>query len=340
MRYHEPEATLAPSGAVDALRLACVNKLIGRGSTESLSSQSIYTDNLTAALSFTSVAPEAYAACHDGVYKGPSAPSQHDRLVKLRDDHNAALVPHDTTSASVLVLHRHSNTDDARLWLSVRPSRAEYMMRKSEWQSAARLRLLMPPLNDPHPSCVCGQACSWDKFVVHALDCKHVTGYTRTNRHNLIRDTFKKVLRTHGFTPETKEPRLFDGCTTGPDILFQVGSEFVLIDVSVVNPLAPSYVEHEARFPNYVFDLKERDKNNKYAESAKARNMEFHPFVLSVFGLASPNAKALIKRLSGYCADPKGFVDHMWMAMGVAVQIGNAKLLCSACKSTALAGLR
>ena len=59
-----------------------------------------------------------------------------------------------------------------------------------------------------------------------------------------------------------------------------------------------------------------------------------------VFGRASPNAKALIKRLSRFCVDPKGFEDHMWMSIGVALQVGNAKLLCAACKSTALAGLR
>eukprot|EP00759_Apiculatamorpha_spiralis_P039789 PhF_6_TR38624/c5_g3_i1/m.57589 len=101
-----------------------------------------------------------------------------------------------------------------------------------------RARYLIPPVDGPWIECVCHTTLPAKEFVVHALDCKKVTGHTWATRHALVKRTLIKVLKQ--YDPDPQEHRYEDG--KGPDILFQLGSQLTAVDVTIVNPLTDTYV--------------------------------------------------------------------------------------------------
>jgi hypothetical protein len=109
-----------------------------------------------------------------------------------------------------------------------------------------------------------------------------------------------------------------------------LGTSLVLVDVTIVNPLADTYVVAEATTPGNTLRLAEAAKDKRHVTSAEARNMLFYPLALTTFGTLGPRSLALLRKCSQLTADPRGFMRHMCMALSVAVQIGNARILTAA----------
>jgi hypothetical protein len=160
---------------------------------------------------------------------------------------------------------------------------------------------------------------------VHALDCNKVRGYTWATRHAHVKRVFRKLLVSYGFHPDAHEPRFDAG--SGPDVCFQLGDSLALVDVTIVNPLAETYVDAEAREPGRTLRRADDGKDASYLSMAKARGMTFKPLAMSVFGEPSPQALALLRDLSAYTLNPSGFMTHALSALGVAIQIGNAGIV-------------
>ena len=133
-----------------------------------------------------------------------------------------------------------------------------------------KIRYLLPPSNQDNPSCVCGKTPGRQNFVVHALSCNKIHGFTWASRHALLKVAFKKVLRQYGFRPDEREPR-FDG--EGPDVCFMLSDGPVLVDVTVVCPLAISYVETEAATHGSTLAAAEAEKIRLYSRLAADRGM-------------------------------------------------------------------
>ena len=165
-------------------------------------------------------------------------------------------------------------------------------------------------------------------FVVHSLNCNRVVGYTWASRHAHVKRVFKNVLRQYGFMPDQNEPRFVGG--VGPDVCFQLGKHMALVDVTVVNPLADSYVAAEAVEAGTTLRRADEKKDSKYTTLAEDRLMTFHPLALSVFGTPSQSSLTLLRKASRCTADPDGFLRHMFSALQVAVQVGNARILMAA----------
>jgi hypothetical protein len=163
--------------------------------------------------------------------------------------------------------------------------------------------------------------------VVHALDCNKVRGYTWASRHALVKKVLKNVLRQYGFLPDNREPR-FNG--VGPDVCFLLGTTLIIVDVSVVNPLADSYVTAEAQAAGATLAAAEDRKNDRHVAPAEARKMTFYPLVISTFGTPSSRSLTLLRKCAMYTANPTGFMTHMCSALAVAVQIGNARIVMAA----------
>jgi hypothetical protein len=281
--------------------------------------------DLLASVAFTELAEIAYKACHDGVFSPTTARDQRTLVCEYHERRmEEALLAAPSSPLDVVHL-RMLHAKGSRLWLECRPNRPEYLMRRSEWETAARLRYLIPPTEDARPMCVCGRQCTRADFVVHALDCNKVRGYTWASRHARVKRTFSSLLRAYGFHPDAHEPR-FDG-GSGPDVCFQLGDNLVLVDVTVVNPLASSYVEAEARAPGHTLAGADARKSAVHTAMAEARGMVFKPLALTVFGEPSKASLQLLRDISKHTADPGGFMTHALSALGVAVQVGNAGIV-------------
>ena len=137
-------------------------------------------------------------------------------------------------------------------------------MRDPQWETAARLRYLVAPTSEPELQCVCGATLRNEEFCVHALDCKKVKGKTQASRHKEVKEALH-----YGFKPDLCEPR-FDNCR-GPDICFQLGKKLALVDVTVVDLLASSYVDKEAATPSHTLRLAEVNKRRSHEEMTAVR---------------------------------------------------------------------
>ena len=58
--------------------------------------------------------------------------------------------------------------------------------------------------------------------------------------------------------------------------------------------------------------------------------MEFHPLAFTTFGAPGRKTEAFLRHLATYTEDPTGFMRHMLSALGVAVQVGNARIVAAA----------
>ena len=145
-----------------------------------------------------------------------------------------------------------------------------------QWSNEGRLshlRALRCPSTYP-PLKTVSQTCSAADFVVHALSCNKVSGYTWASRHAHVKKTFKAVLSQYGFHPDAKEPR-FNG--TCPYVCFMLGMTLALVDVVACNPLGESYVYAEADIPGTTLARAETLKDHEHFDKADKRDMVFLP---------------------------------------------------------------
>ena len=270
----------------------------------------------------------AYEACLNGVNGIPGTPSQHDLAQKFMQTERMTWLTQSAIEGSRTVVHAKMLTlKGSCLWLECRPNRSEYLMRQAHWEVALRLRYLIPPTNDKSIECACGRQCRAEDFVVHALCCNKVSGYTWASRHAHVKKIFKSVISQYGFRPDAKEPR-FNG--KGPDVCFMLGMDLALVDVVVCNPLGKTYVKAEADTPGTTLERAETLKHHEHFEKAGKRTMVFFPLALTIFGQLGIKSLTLLRKCSRYTADPGGFMAHMTTALAVAVQIGNAQMVLAA----------
>lgn len=329
-RTHTPETSSSANELVDDLARQCLTTLMGGDTTLKvrLFSNPIHASDLLASVSFVKLAPMAYAACLNGVNGIPDTPSQHD-LVKIfiNKERTTWLSENKDMDPRAVVHARMLTLRGSRLWLECRPNRGEYFIRYAQWEIALRIRYLLPPTNDISQECVCGLQCSAADFVVHALSCNKVSGYTSASRHAHVKKTFKAVLSQYGFRPDAKEPR-FNG--KGPDVCFMMGMDLAVVDVVVINPLAESYVYAEYDTPGKTLVSAEKLKDHTHFDKMDKRTMIFFPLALTIYGQLGIRSLTLLRKCSRYTADPGGFMSHMTTALAVAVQIGNAQMVLAA----------
>ena len=329
-RTHTPDTSRSANELVDDLARKCLVTLMGGDPTleARLFSNPLFTSDLLASVSFAKLAPMAYEACLNGVNDIPETPSQHDLVKKFMNTERITWLAELETKDPRAIVHAIMLTlKGSRQWLECRPNRGEYFMRHAVWEVALRIRYLIPPTNDRYTECVCGLQCSAADFVVHALSCNKVSGYTWASRHALVKRVFKAVLSQYGFRPDAKEPR-FNGA--GPDVCFMMGMDIALIDVVVCNPLAESYVYAEAKNPGETLARAEIGKIHEHTVNTRNREMKFYPLAMTIFGQLGRKSLGMLKKCSRFTADPRGFMAHMTTALSVAVQLGNAQMVIAA----------
>ena len=336
VRTHDPPVTKVANTQVDKAVLACAEALLGgMGSLgKTPFSNNLFTADFLGTIPFAHKAEDMQAKAKNALQGRPQGMSAKEQRRNLCE---AALGKAPT--ATQLVCMRQTQNIHSTKWMNAWPNRPEYYMRDPQWETAARLRYLVAPTSEPELQCVCGATLRNEEFCVHALDCKKVKGKTQASRHKEVKETFRNLLVQYGFKPDLHEPRFDNG--RGPDICFQLGRKTALVDVTVVNPLAPSYVEKEAAEPSHTLRMAEANKRRSHDEMATARGMEFYPLAFTTYGIPGPETLNFLTKVArAHSSDKNGCMSHLLMAIGVAIQKGNAQIVQAAVQDWYRRGVR
>ena len=178
----------------------------------------------------------------------------------------------------------------------------------------------------PH-QCHCGAQV--DAFGRHAFVCKKAAG--RSIRHHALNELVARALSAAAI-PNTKEPQGLcrsdgkrpDGLTLVP---WQSGRSLVW-DVTVVCPLADSYVASAAREARSVAELAATKKEDKY--SGLAAEYIFQPIAVETLGPINESASdffsLLAKKISHHSVDERE-TAFLFQRVSVLVQRFNGVLL-------------
>ena len=164
-------------------------------------------------------------------------------------------------------------------------------------------------------------------MAAHFLSCKKVQGYTKIHRHDELARAFARVLGRHDISSckVSAGYALQDG--RRPDLLVFLPSAIYCLDFAVVTSMAPSYVSHCVRRPEYALQVREHAKNKFHGPSAVANGHWFVPMVWDAMGSHGQAVAFFLGVLEYAVANGKQVVADLHRACSAAIQIGNARLL-------------
>ena len=336
VRTHEPGVTKKANLQVDAAITACSEALIGgmgaMGTTPFINK--LFTADFLGTIPFEDKAEDMQAIAVNALQgQPPGTPAREQRHA-----YRAAAMDKAPSATHLVCMRQIQNTHSTK-WMNAWPNRPEYYMRDPEWETAARLRYMVAPTSEPEIQCVCGAALKNEEFCVHTMDCKKVRGKHKPLATRGSRKLSAYLLIQYGFSPDLVEPRFDNG--RGPDICFLLGRKLVLVDVTVVNPLAPSYVDREAAEPSFTVRQAERLKRRTHEEMAGAREMDFFPLAFTTYGVPGPETLQFLNLVARKATGEKnGCLSHFIMAIGVAIQKGNAQIAHTAVQNWYRRGVR
>ena len=139
--------------------------------------------------------------------------------------------------------------------------------------------------------CACGEA---HPTITHVLSCKKLRG--RFVRHDVIVNLLASITRRLGLTAIT-EVMVVEGKQKRMDIVITLPTRRVWIDVSIINPLAPSYLRHKDPKSS-----REKAKTSNWGAHAEQRGVEFIPFIVDVYGGIGEQAKKWLGELARVAA--------------------------------------
>ena len=138
----------------------------------------------------------------------------------------------------------------------------------------------------PNLVCCCGKTTT---SLDHILSCKKLRG--RFVRHDVIVGLLNSMLRDAGVVART-EVYVIGGSQKRMDIvIYQPSGERIWIDVSVVNPEAPSYLGKT----DAAVEIRGKEKQAKWSKLAKERGIEFIPAVFDVYGHAGAGLESILQ---------------------------------------------
>jgi hypothetical protein len=145
------------------------------------------------------------------------------------------------------------------------------------------------------PSCTSG---TLDIFGNHAASCP--SGLTR--RHNRVRDALHTLAQQAGMHAEKEKPYLLkDDPTLRPADVYITQWHLdrpICLDVSIVNPVAPSNVVRAATHLAATAQASEQTKLIMYGTKCADNQLEFCPLVMESFGGFGPLAIPIFKKIS------------------------------------------
>jgi hypothetical protein len=232
-----------------------------------------------------------------------------------------------------------SNFKGSGSWLAGRGHKVfygEFELKGETYREALRMRLLLPPVTAhthehrwAQRKCTCGRELKLGQDPFHLLDCAHGQWYF-TRRH----DAVKLILAKHieksypdGKVVVEEVFTLDSGKVMKADITlrFPGSDDFYVIDVSIVEPAAPSYVkcgsnEHRDAANN----AREQNKISKYEilRNKEPAAFRFVPFVIEATGRLGIHGRAFLGELF-----TKQQTTKLMMQIGAKIMKFNASMM-------------
>ncbi len=185
--------------------------------------------------------------------------------------------------------------------LSMFPTQDEYELRDVEFEIMCRLRLGLTPVPAsmmPHLHCVCPSKTDLSINFAHLLDCPAATERRGAiNAHDVQKDFVALAAEDGGFCVQKEV--LYEEYKVKPDVVM-VGRDgrVTLVDVSYVNPVAPSHAGVAAGAEFAAAEKRIKDKKHHYRALAGHLNCAVAPFVLERFGGVTKPARDLLKEIA------------------------------------------
>jgi hypothetical protein len=129
-------------------------------------------------------------------------------------------------------------------------------------------------------------------FIEHTLKCDSMSRYTKTHRHNEVRDAIAAVARSYGFAV-TKEPTFYvyndaDGVMRRPDITVFTPTP-IATDVTIVYPqLMEGHASGQAA----------AEKVKTHARAVEGLGHRFIPFAMETFGFKDEKCFTFISEIA------------------------------------------
>jgi hypothetical protein len=160
-----------------------------------------------------------------------------------------------------------------------------------------------------------------------------------TIRHNTIKEAIARYVRLAGAVVIVEPAGLFVASNQRPDLQVIMNHVMYLVDVTVVNPEAPSHLNHSGS-PLGAAKEAEKTKRRKYREllmsgdeEGKRCNYKFVPFVVETHGGLGDEAQKFLSALSVFAKENTFVISHFDLMRGLkhsiaaALQRGNALIM-------------
>lgn len=260
----------------------------------------------------------------------PSAPKkpppQHFINVPLWD----AAATLDVLTVHDRVLHNHNALVGSNV--TSLPRRRDQLMSDEECKVDFSLRHGVAKLAPQHDVCNCDSEIEPEQKVSHILACKHVRYFTKIHRHEMIIAALRETLRQYDIVTFIPETGYVEGTDKKPDLCIALQTGTVVIDVSVVHPCAPSYLDDEIARPLSSLAKRDAVKLSKYTEAATKHGHEMIGFICSSLGVWHASAKNLVTRCVREASRRSGLPARQisysfWTALDSALRKGNARVI-------------
>ncbi|KAJ9463193.1 hypothetical protein DIPPA_30758 [Diplonema papillatum] len=191
----------------------------------------------------------------------------------------------------------------AASWLTAVPFDGKDL-EPAEFEAAVKLWLGLAVYESGQTCRICKKE-SLDQAGRHALNCPN--GGDRTAKHNAVRDELFLACSDAALNPIREEkhtlgtrPGLVPGDVSLPRGVNERRPRSV--DVTIVNPMAPSVCKEAAKHPGYAARLGEAEKYCKYAKEMGRNNRTLTAFALESFGGFGAEARGFLRRVAGEAA--------------------------------------
>jgi len=217
-------------------------------------------------------------------------------------------------------------------WLLAIPTMKELVIRDEAFRLAARQRLGIEPSDTLHETtkCQCGNLFKTDPY--HHLSCILLKRTAINDRHDAIRNLFERCARQVN-VPSQREPTGW--CVNDdkrPDLLLAFSHKVLLTDVTIVNPLAHSFIQRTVTDPTYCIHQRTKEKTHKYREIIERGDADFNPLVFTSFGAYGKEVETLLHQLNTLSNDEYCVFDSVettqLLRFGIAcvIQNGNQRV--------------
>ena len=167
----------------------------------------------------------------------------------------------------------------------------------------------------------------------HAVACGW--GGERIHRHNMIRDCLFSTCTQVCLGPTREDRALIPGTEARPADIYLPGwmaGKDAALDITVINPLAQTYLQHSAATPGYALAQAFERKMTKHGEACTAAGIVFQPMALDTLGAWGDSTVQQVKRMGSALARQTGgeegeIIKHLVQRVSVILMRTNANLI-------------